>query len=196
MAMIGTSRCGESHSAPAIMHRLRITGVTAGKANLLKLLRIPPDKAVSETNSRNGKVSRSKSVVRANFSGSSMEPGANPRVTQPAPIMPRAVTISRIKPSVPAVRDTSSFNSACGRVSLTSVSTGTKATENEPSANRRRMKLGMRKATQKASVAAEAPNAQAIAISRNRPRMRDTRVPPLNVSSERSMLGAFIDRTV
>ena len=99
-------------------------------------------------------------------------------------------------PSVPAVREMSSFNSACERVSLTSVSTGTKATENEPSANRRRMKLGMRKATQNASVAALAPNAQAMAISRTRPRTREMKVPPLKVSSERSMLGAFMNTTV
>jgi len=39
------------------------------------------------------------------------------------------------------------------------VKTGTKAVENDPSANSRRRKFGIRKATQKASVAALAPNA-------------------------------------
>ena len=46
------------------MHRLRITGVSAGRPNLWKLLSTPPASAVSETNSRNGNVMRSRSVVR------------------------------------------------------------------------------------------------------------------------------------
>ena len=71
--------------------------------------------------------------------------------------IPIAVTTSSTPPRVPAVRAISSFSSAWLRFSLISVNTGTKAVENEPSANSRRMKLGMRKATKNASVIAFAP---------------------------------------
>ncbi len=63
-AMIGTSKNCRPQSAAAIMHRLRITGVSAGSMNWWKLLSTPPASAVSDTNSRNGKVTRSRSLVR------------------------------------------------------------------------------------------------------------------------------------
>jgi hypothetical protein len=53
---------------------------------------------------------------------------------------------------------------------------GTKACENAPSANSRRSRFGMRKATLKASVAAEAPKVAAMSCSRTRPVTRDARV--------------------
>jgi hypothetical protein len=53
---------------------------------------------------------------------------------------------------------------------------GTKACENAPSANSRRSRFGMRKATLKASVAAEAPNVAAINCSRTRPVTLEARV--------------------
>src|SRR5690606_10166881 len=92
----------------------------------------------------------------------------------------------------PAVRATSSRSSSCERVSRTSVNTGTNASENEPSANRRRRKFGIRNATQNASVIAFAPNTVAITISRTRPNTRDTRVMPLKLSIERSRVGVFM----
>ena len=92
---------------------------------------------------------------------------------------------------MPETRDISSRRSACGRVSFTSVNTGTKAVENEPSANSRRMKLGMRKATQKASVIALAPNVAWMAWSRTSPSTRDTIVMPLNDITPRNILAAI-----
>ena len=154
---------GASHSAPAIMHRLRITGVSAGMAKRLKLFSAPPASAVSETNSRNGKVSRSRSTIRPNLTGSSAEPGLNTIATCGVKISPSAVTSSSTPPSVPDTLAISVRRSACGRVSLTSVNTGTKAVENEPSANSRRRKFGMRNATQNASVTALAPKLAAMA---------------------------------
>ncbi|CAM5485470.1 hypothetical protein RLIN73S_06568 [Rhodanobacter lindaniclasticus] len=82
IAMIGVCSRFDSHSAGRIMHRLRITGVSAGSAKRWKLFSAPPLSAVSETNSRKGKVSRSRSTVRPNFSGSSIAPGENS--TRPA----------------------------------------------------------------------------------------------------------------
>ncbi len=162
-ARIGTSSFGASHSAPAIMHRLRITGVSAGRPKRWKLFMAPPASAVSDTNSRNGKVSRSRCTIRPNLAGSSLEPGLNSSATCGVKISPSAVTSSKIPPRVPDTRDISARRSACGRVSLTSVNTGTKAVAKEPSANSRRRKFGMRNATQKASVVALAPNEMVIA---------------------------------
>ena len=70
-----------------------------------------------------------------------------------------AAPTSRTPPRVPETLATSAFRSAWGRVSFTWVNTGTKAVENDPSANNRRRKFGIRNATQNASVAALAPNA-------------------------------------
>jgi hypothetical protein len=149
---------------------------------------------VSETNSRNGKVSRSSSTVSANFFGSSSAPGENSMVTWGAKISPIAVTTSSTPPRVPDTRDIRSLSSAWLPFSFTSVNTGTKAVENEPSANSRRMKLGMRKATQKASVAALAPKAALIAMSRTSPSTREIIVMLLKESSPRNMLGDFMRR--
>ena len=60
--------------------------------------------------------------------------------------------------------------------SLAAASTGTNAWLNAPSANSRRSRLGMRKATLKASVMALAPKAEAMSSSRIRPVMRDASV--------------------
>src|SRR3981189_3188076 len=71
---------------------------------------------------------------------------------------------------------------------LYSASTGTNACENEPSANRRRSRFGMRKATKKASVARLAPKARAMMKSRREPRMRLRRVRLLTVARARRRL--------
>ena len=59
---------------------------------------------------------------------------------------------------------------------LLAANTGTKAWLNAPSANMRRSMLGMRNATQKASVIALTPKMDAISKSRTRPVIRDARV--------------------
>src|SRR5690606_17465759 len=65
---------------------------------------------------------------------------------------------------------------------------GTKAWEKAPSANSRRSRLGIRKATQKASVNGPAPKARAIRMSRARPVMRESRVKLLTVAADLSRL--------
>jgi hypothetical protein len=52
------------------------------------------------------------------------------------------------------------------------VKTGIKAMVSDPSAKRRRSRLGMRKATKKASAAMPEPKRVAITISRTRPSIR------------------------
>ncbi len=188
-ARIGTSNRGANHSAPAIMHKLRMTGVSAGMAKRWKLLSAPPASAVNETNSRNGKVSRNRSTNKPYFSGSVAAPSENTAASCGVKINPSAVISNNIPPKVPDTRAISSRRSACGRVSLTSVNTGTKAVANEPSANSRRRKLGMRKATQNASVTALAPKVVEIAWSRIRPSTREIMVILLNESRPLNMPG-------
>ena len=62
-------------------------------------------------------------------------------------------------PKVPATESTSSRASSFERFVLYSLMTGTKACENEPSANRRRRKFGILNATSQASMKALAPKA-------------------------------------
>src|SRR5574337_843713 len=105
---------------------------------------------------------------------------------------PKGVVYHHPPPRVPATRDISRRKSSCVPVSLTSVNTGTNAVVNDPSANSLRMKLGMRNATQNASVAPVAPNTMLIDMSRTSPSTRETIVMLLNESSPRIMLGDFI----
>ena len=67
---------------------------------------------------------------------------------------------------------------------LLAASTGTKAWLKAPSANRRRNRLGMRKATLKASVMALAPNIDAMSNSRPSPVMREARVSSDTVDTD------------
>src|SRR5688572_19850352 len=61
---------------------------------------------------------------------------------------------------------------------LYSDNTGTKACEKAPSANNRRRKLGILKATKNASAAAPSPNIAAKTVSLQRPRIRENNVAP------------------
>src|SRR5207342_3664615 len=68
---------------------------------------------------------------------------------------------------------------------LYSARMGTKACEKAPSPNRRRSRLGMRKATKKASVSSPAPKMRAIKKSRMNPKTRLTVVKLLTVARAR-----------
>jgi len=63
---------------------------------------------------------------------------------------------------------------------------GMKAAETEPSAKRRRNRLGSMKATEKASERALVPRRLAFVISRNRPRTRETSVKSDRIEPWRS----------
>ena len=68
---------------------------------------------------------------------------------------------------------------------------GTNACEKAPSANRRRSRFGMRKATTKASIAKPAPKAMAMRVSRTNPVMRETSVIALTEAAAfRRFMGA------
>src|SRR5471030_82608 len=99
--------------------------------------------------------------------------------------MPMTLTPSSASVSTVATRSTNSLVSPSPFLVLYSARIGTKAWEKAPSANRRRSRLGIRKATKNASVASPAPNRRAITASRTKPRMRDTSVMALTVASAR-----------
>ena len=149
-----------------------------------------PAKAVSEMKNRYGKVSRSISTARARLCGSSPKPGANSQISSGAASTPTRVISARVPPRVPATRSISALVAAAlpssrWRVRY-SLSTGTKAWLKAPSANRRRRKLGMRNATKKASVPAEAPSSRASTTSRTSPSTRDSSVMLLTTRVEAS----------
>ena len=104
---------------------------------------------------------RSISVASRDCSLPTSKPGANSRITQGAASTATAVRTSKAAIRVPATRSTSSLTAAWSCFSLYSARTGTKAIENEPSADSRRMKLGIRNATTNASMAGLAPNTAA-----------------------------------
>ena len=122
--------------------------------------------------------------------------------TSKPPLFCRPCAISHTRtgaPTTPSTQVTSSAHSstvatasisACvtsspSRARL-SASKGTKACENAPSANSRRSRLGMRKATLKASVITLAPKAAATICSRTSPVMRDASVSRETVDAARS----------
>ena len=134
-------------------------------------------------NSAYGNVTRSRSVNMAICAGSKF--GAMTRASCGASRMTMAVSTSRAAVRVPATRSTRALTSSALRVALYSASTGTKAIENEPSADSRRMKLGMRKATKKASIIPPAPKTLAYTWSRTSPDSRDRKVMELKTAAER-----------
>ena len=90
--------------------------------------------------------------------------------------MPTTVTATSTQASTVATASISWRVAASPALARPRASTGTKAWLKAPSANRRRSRLGMRKATLKASVKPLTPNTEAISRSRTRPVMREARV--------------------
>ena len=81
-------------------------------------------------------------------------------------------------------------------VSLVCASTGTNACENAPSAKSRLRKLGILKATKKASMPSVAPNTVAKIISRANPMMRDRKVKMATTSVDLKSDDFFIGQGV
>src|SRR5471030_2580510 len=100
-------------------------------------------------------------------------------MTAGAATTPTSVTTKRPAASTESTFPASSRVASSPCLPRYSPRSGTNAWENAPSANRRRSRLGMRKATTKASNARPAPNWLASRISRARPVMRDSSVMPL-----------------
>ena len=106
--------------------------------------------------------------------------------TQGAATMPTSVTSISASVSSSATRSSSVRTSSSDRLLRAAPRIGTKACAKAPSANSRRSRFGMRKATQNASVMGPAPKARATRTSRARPEMRDSNVKLLTVAAERT----------
>ena len=115
-------------------------------------------------------------TAASNPRGSCFSPLAISQTSTGAAATPITQVSSSAQASKVATRLTSTWVAASPFWALLAASTGTNAWLNAPSANRRRNRLGMRKATLKASVMALAPNVEATSSSRTRPVIRDTSV--------------------
>ena len=108
--------------------------------------------------------------------GSEVQPGAMTRTIHGAASMPRTETAQSATAVAPATARSILRKPARPSCVREEVNTGMNAVESAPSARRRRRRLGMRKATKKASVTGPAPKARATTMSRTNPRMRLRRV--------------------
>ena len=129
---------------------------------------------------------RSIATVRANLPGSAANPGAVTYTISGAATTPSTAATTSAMNSTLATQSTRARVSSGDCRLRYSPRIGTKACENAPSANSRRSRLGMRKATKKASVASPAPNTRAMKKSRTSPNTRDNSVMLLMVASARS----------
>ena len=89
---------------------------------------------------------------------------------------PTTLTSSKAQASTEATRSIRAWVAMSPSLALVAAKTGTKAWLKAPSAKKRRNRLGMRKATLKASVSALAPKVEAIRSSRAIPVMRESSV--------------------
>ncbi len=144
----------------------RSAGVIAGTEKRFQVFSTPAANATSEMNAMYGKVICSILTVRSNLAGSAANPGAERYTISDAPAMPRTAATTSARPSSVATPSMRSLVSSREVLFFCPARTGTNAWESAPSANSRRSRLGMRKATKKASVAGPAPKARAITKSR------------------------------
>ncbi len=163
---------GAPHQAAPIIATFSSTGVAAGSAKRRQVFRMPADSATSDMNRMYGNIQRV--IVAASSNSARPEPTSH--TSSGAPTTPATQVASSVQPSTVATASTSLRVAASPSRARTSARIGTKACENAPSANSRRSRFGMRKATLNASVAALAPKAAAISCSRTSPVMRDARV--------------------
>ena len=116
-----------------------------------------------------------KSAAKFNLCSLSINPGAKIMTKIGAAITPMAVITNNIAANVPLVLAISSLRSLSPRWRY-SAKTGIKACAKAPSANKRRKKFGILKATKNTSAPMPAPNNRAITISRTNPSIRDKNV--------------------
>jgi hypothetical protein len=158
------------------------TGDAAGTANLRQVFRMPPASATSDMKPMYGNIQRVMTTA-----------ASNPAARWPWPRPAAAHPPRRPRTRSPASRSAAwrRGRSAAGRPPrpasvLRAASTGTKAWLKAPSPNTRRNRLGMRKATLKASVSALTPNTEANSTSRTRPVIREARVSRETVEADLS----------
>jgi hypothetical protein len=149
---------------------LRITGASPEGAKTRMLFNIPWKNAAREIKARNGNIRRVRNTVS---SKASIPKKGTIRGVTTTPIITARVTKKERKVKI-AERNILVFSRSASRRYTLKV--GIKATAMEPSAKSRRNRLGIRKATEKASDRALVPRRLAFVISRRSPKTRETRV--------------------
>ena len=102
-------------------------------------------------------MTRVRNTVSWYFSGEAKKPGAKAQTIQGAKRTPRTLTAARTSDRRVKTARAAAKASSRPRLVRYSVNTGIKETVSAPSARSRRSRLGMRKATKKASAASPAP---------------------------------------
>ena len=158
----GTSMRGASHRQAAIMDRFSSTGVKAGTAKRRQVFSTPDAKAISDMHRMYGNITRVIQTAAPNSASRAAprSPLAMADTTQGAATMPTSVTSISASVSSSATRSSSVRTSSSDRLLRAAPRIGTKACAKAPSANNRRSRFGMRKATQNASVMGPAPKAR------------------------------------
>jgi len=123
-----------------------------------------------------GNMIRVRRTVKSNFSGDVRKPPAMSLTMRGEKRTPSKATAAKTKVRSHQADLANLKASSRPRLKRHSVKTGTKEMVNEPSAKRRRKRLGMVKAMKKASDASPAPKNQATTTSRMNPKMRLNRV--------------------
>src|SRR5579885_3081270 len=169
---------------------LKNVDAIAGTPNRFDAFSTPMACAASATSSRNGNMMRVMVTASSNFPGTAEKPGANRRTSAGAKIMPAAHRLPTSTISAVATRFARRAASALPRVARYSVKVGTKALESAPSANRSRVRLGMRNPSMNASYTKPAPNRRAMMLSRSRPVIRLVKTESETTPAERTSRSA------
>ena len=177
---MGSSPIEANQGAPCqaarIMARFSNTGVAAGTAKRFQVFRMPAASATRDMKARYGHIQRVSTTAVSKPSGFCWRPAAIAQTSAGAAATPMTQVMISAQTSTVAIWSTIWRVASSPSFSRTPASTGTKAWLKAPSANRRRSRLGMRKATLKASVSALAPKVEATSSSRTRPVMREASV--------------------
>ncbi len=173
-------RKGQTRNRAAIMTIFMATGVAAGSTNRRRELRIAEKNAVRQIKNIYGNMICRRLRINAIR-------GLSGRITsaREASRIPVATNAARVR-----LRNENMLEANCQTFSRpcfsrVSVKTGTKAEDSAPSPNKLRKRLGMRKATTKASMAKELPKKAAMAISRTRPKARLSKIKKPTMPAER-----------
>src|SRR5438270_2748966 len=172
---------------------LKNVDANAGTKNWLHAFSTPMACAASATSSRNGNMIRVITTASANLAGSERKPVARTVTSAGAKTTPSAQIVPTTTMSAVATRFASSTTSLRLRVVRYSVKVGTNADERAPSANRSRVRLGMRKPRLNASITAPAPNSRLMTLSRTKPVMRLMKTATDTTPAERTTLSDEVE---
>ena len=151
---------------------MNIAGDSDGMKKRRSEFSIPIIATATATVVRNGAMTRVSCVVSSSLPGTSANSEAMSAVIGPANTMARRDSVPVMTSSALMTRLPSRQACSRPRVSMVRVNAGTNAAVIAPSAKRSRSRLGMRKATLNASIAALAPKKYARTVSRTTPSTR------------------------